>query len=325
MRDIAARIPRLSPENLQVLQGPGSLCFVGPVGYRDEMGWQDSSARSRELGEQLRNCRKATGTSGAELAHQLGWSASKVSRIESGQVQVTEVDAAIYLTTCGVRQPELDSLLKLARMGDDRTWLQERGTRLPDELRTLVFHEATARTITTNEPLLVPGLLQTAAYAHALFGLTGLVPTDRIPIAVETRMARQAVLRTLNPPKCVFYLHEYGLRSKVGSNKIMRDQILQLVFLTSRPQHEIRVVLGDSGPLGAWGNPFVLMGYDLHGPVAFVEGVSTGLFMEKPAHIAAFQEVLGRLDRVALDEEQSRQWLARLASDFNKPEVGPDA
>lgn len=262
---------------------------------------------------------------GMGLAQQLGWSASKVSRIESGQIGVSEVDAAIYLTRCGVLRAELDELLKVVREGDSATWLQERGTRLPDELRTLVFHEVAASAITTNEPLLVPGLLQTADYARALFEFTGLVPADRIPMAVETRLERQAVLRQLNPPDCVFYVHEYGLRSKVGCNRIMHEQMLQLVFLTSRPQHQIRVVLADSGPLGAWGNPFVLMSYHNHGPVVFVEGVSTGLFMEKPDHVAAFREVLQRLDRAALDAGQSREWLVRLASDFDKPEVDLDA
>lgn len=289
------------------------------------MGFHDSSARSREVGEELRKRRKNAGLTGTELARRLGWSLSKVSRIESGLIGVSEVDAAIYLVACGVLQEELDELLALVRENDTRTWLQERGTRLPDELRTLVYHEATAATIASYEPMLVPGLLQTEAYAMALFEFADLLPRDRMPLALEVRMSRQAVLRRPNPPRCHFYLHEYGLRSKVGSNKIMHDQLLQLVFLTSRPQYEIRVLREDSGPHGAWGAMFMLLGYTQHGPVVFMDGMTTSLFLEKPADITIYQKMLKRLDRAALDTEQSRQWLARLATHYDKPEDGSDA
>lgn len=263
------------------------------------------------------------GLTGAQLAQKLGWSGSKVSRIESGLIGVSEVDAAIYLTYCGVLREELDEVLDLVRQDSTPTWLQERGERLPDELRTLVYHENTAVWMATNEPLVVPGLLQTADYARALFEFSRIVPSDRMAMAVQARMDRQAVLRKTDAPDCVFFLHEYGLRSKVGSNRIMHEQLLQLVFVTTRAQYGVRVVPADAGPAGAWSSSFVLMGFHNHGPVAFVEGVSTGLFMEKPEHIAAFQGVLERLDQAALDTEQSRRWLADLATQFDTPEVVP--
>src|SRR6201999_1155836 len=130
-----------------------------------------------------------------DLAHQLAWSASKVSRMENGARGVSEVDAAIYLTFCGVRKEELEELLDLARWYENETWLQEHGERLPDELRTLVYHETTATTVASYEPALVPGLLQTGEYARALFEFTQLVPEGRIPAAVGARQERQAVLR----------------------------------------------------------------------------------------------------------------------------------
>lgn len=289
------------------------------------MGFHDSSARSREVGEELRKRRKNAGLTGTELARRLGWSLSKVSRIESGLIGVSEVDAAIYLVACGVLQDELEELLALVRENDTRTWLQERGTRLPDELRTLVYHEATAATIASYESMLVPGLLQTEAYARALFEFGAFIPQDRVALAVQARMDRQSVLRCPNPPQCVFYLHENGLRSIVGGDRIMHDQLLQLVFLTSRPQYEIRVVLADSGPHGAWGAMFMLLGYQQHSPVVFMDGMTTSLFLEKPADITIYREILNRLDRAALDAEQSRQWLARLARHYDKPEGGSDA
>lgn len=287
------------------------------------MAWQASSARGRELGVELRKRREAAGLTGQRLGYQLGWSPSKVSRMESGSRGVSEVDAAIYLTFCGVRKEELDELLNLARAGDDETWLQEHGDRLPDELRTLIYHETTAITLAAYEPSLIPGLLQTPEYARAVFEFARVIPPDQMAMAVRARIDRQAVLRKPDPPVCQFFLHEHGLREVVGSRQIMTEQLLHLIFLTSRPQYDIRVVPASLGPHGVWGGMFMLMGYEAHGPVIFVEGLTTSLFLEKPKDIAAYRNVLKRLDEDALDAGQSREWLAWLASQFEQPE-GPD-
>lgn len=300
-------------------------CKTDLIGYVAAMGWHDSSARSRELGEEFRKRRKAAGIGGSELANRLGWSPSKVSRIESGQIGISELDAAVYLAVCGVLQDDLAQLLALVRSSDDRTWMQGRGTRLPDELRTLVYHEATATSIASYEPMLVPGLLQTAAYAQAVFEFAGIVARERIGNALRARIDRQAVVRRPDPPDCVFYLREVGLRSKVGSNRIMHEQMLQLVFLTSRPQHQIRVLPDGRGPHEVWGGMFMLMDFAEHAPVIYLEMLSSSIFLEKPADITIYRDVLARLDREALDAGESRQLLARLASDFDKPEDGPDA
>lgn len=294
----------------------------GAVGYVAEMGTHDSSARSREVGAELRKRREKARLTGTELGARLGWSVSKVSRMEAGLVGVSEVDAAIYLTYCGVHKEELDEVLDLVRAPDTDTWLQNHGTRLPDELKTLIYHETTASSISYYHPLNVPGLLQTEEYAQAVFEAAGRVAKDRIPIALQARMTRQEVLRRANPPDCVFYLHQNGLRSKVGSNRIMSTQLLQLVFLMSRPQYQIRVVPEGAEPHDV--GPFMLMGYKSHGPVVYVQSLTTSMFLEKREHIQAYKDVLHRLDHAALDTGESRTWLAQLASSFDHPEDRKD-
>lgn len=244
--------------------------------------------------------------------------------MESGLVTVSEVDAAIYLTYCGVRKSELDAILDLVREPDTGTWLQEHGTRLPDELRTLVYHETTATSIAYYQPLNVPGLLQTEDYARAVFEFANVLPQDKIPLAVQTRLELQGILRRQNPPDCVFYLYETGLRAKVGSNRVMHEQLMWLVFLTSRPQHQIRVLPAACGQLGALAGPFMLMSFSGHAPVLYVQGLTTSLFLETPEHITAYRNILERLDRAALNTGESREWLARLASDYDQPEDGTD-
>src|SRR2546421_3217722 len=102
------------------------------------MGEQMGTAQGRELAEELRIYRELLGVPGHVLAERLGWSASKVSRIEHGLQPVSEVDVVRYAAHCGVPAEGIDALLDLCREpGAPGYWLSKR-------LSTLIFHETTA-------------------------------------------------------------------------------------------------------------------------------------------------------------------------------------
>lgn len=284
----------------------------------------ESTARGRELGAELRKRRKAAGWQTQELADKLGWSAAKVSRMETGVRGQSEVDVAVYLTFCKVLREELNELLDLARETDKGRWLRPHGERLPDELRTLIFHENTAASIHSYEPLLIPGLLQTEAYTRALFTWAGLMPRDMIETRVRARLDRQGLLRRSNSPLCFFFIHENALRSAVGSSNIMNEQLLQLVFLTSQSQCQIRVVPTKAGPHGGFSGAFQVMRFHEHRPVVCLENITTSLFVESPEDVDAYRRILARLAEIALDEGQSRDFLASLANDHDQPEEADD-
>src|SRR6201999_1579947 len=109
------------------------------------------TAHGRELGGELRRRRERAGYNGLELAKRLGWSTTKVSRVETGARIISEVDLAIYLASCGVPRHEMDAFLDLAREADHDHRLKSHGEKLPDELTTLIFHETTATAIESCE------------------------------------------------------------------------------------------------------------------------------------------------------------------------------
>jgi transcriptional regulator with XRE-family HTH domain len=195
------------------------------------MELRESTARTRELGAELRKAREAARYTGQELAKKLGWSQSKVSRMESGSRGTSEVDAAIYLAFCGIMGNELHRILDIARARDDDFWLHH--PKRSSGLRSLVAQETTAEKITYYEPLVLPGLLQTEDYARALFHGVGIVPADKIPMVVERRMNRQALLRRENPPKIWFFVHENALRLDLADDRIMHEQILHILLSTA--------------------------------------------------------------------------------------------
>jgi transcriptional regulator with XRE-family HTH domain len=270
------------------------------------------AARARELGDTLRQQRESMGLSGSELADRLGWSGSKVSRIENGLSGFNEIDVVRYGAHCGLTPDRIDALLDLCRdPGPPGYWLSDR-------LCSLIFHENTAKFSSRYDPLVVPGLLQTEEYAAELIGSEGLAP-GAAEHWVATRMERQRVLHTRG---FEFFIHEQALRLRVGSDRLMNEQLLKLVLLTEQRQLAIRVVPAALGARSLFGGSFVLFRFHVHQPLVHVD--SAGLYLEDRDQVARYHGKLTRLSEVALGRGESREMLAALASEFDRPEDAPD-
>jgi hypothetical protein len=205
--------------------------------------------------------------------------------------------------------------------GSGRGMSVARGVRavVEDELESR--YESTASSILLYEPLLAPGLLQTEEYARELFRVGRRFPEDKVEAMVRTRMARQNLLRREFPPRCTFFVHEKALRAVVGTARIMHEQSLQLLFASSWPGCMLRVVPSSAGPVGTFDGAFQLMRYPGQPPVVHVQAQTAGLFLDDPGDIATYWKILVRLTDLALDPGQSREWLARLASEYDRAEV----
>jgi Domain of unknown function (DUF5753)/Helix-turn-helix domain len=258
-----------------------------------------ATACSRALGDELRRLRETcTDLGGAQMAMRLGWHPSKVTNIEKGKARASEIDLVQFLTMCG---KDIDFFEDFRRRYKNA--FEEYVVQVHDDLRTLVFAESTAKTITSYTPSRVPGLLQTQEYADALYRLGGFVAEERIPNLVRFRIERQAILRRHNRPSCLFFIHELALWQRVGDDGIMEDQYARLLF----DAHIIRivparVVVPSSG--------LVLWEYQKAYPVAFGETDLARVFVQDPGAIARTRLLFGHLDEVALDTDQSRSMLA---------------
>lgn len=90
--------------------------------------------------------------------------------------------------------------------------------------------EATAHAIRTWHPVIVPGLLQTEAYARALFAAMGMAP-EQVEEQVELRRQRQEILSRDRPPDMTFVLWEPVLSHQIGTPDVMREQLATLLRL----------------------------------------------------------------------------------------------
>ncbi|MGH3781716.1 MAG: helix-turn-helix domain-containing protein [Pseudonocardiaceae bacterium] len=277
---------------------------------------REPTIRSRELGEGLHQAMRQAGLDQKGTAQKLGWSQSRVSRLLSGKRGGTEVDVSAFLAVVEVTGAERDRLLGICREQNTPGWLQQHGTRLPQQLRTLIDHENKAVTIDAFEPTLVPGLLQTTDYARALIREAGTMPVDETEDRVAARLGRQSLFGRERPARFTFFIHEFALRLPVGGPAVMFEQLAHLLRRATRPYLTLRVVPAALGGHAAAAGAFRLIEFAEFRPVTYLESETTSLFLEKPEEIAAYRRILGLLAGTALSEGESVELIATVATEL---------
>lgn len=257
----------------------------------------------RALARYLRAIREDSGISGNQLASRLGWAQSKVSRIETGRQLPSEGDLHEWADELGQPAATLGRLLVMLDQArsEYQSWktgfaIAGGAAQKQGELR---FLESRSHRIRSFQPLLVPGLLQTPAYAEELLhlpsgpGRFGASP-DAIREMVEERMLRQRVL--YDPAKEVTcLLLEAALTAGVCSAPTLLAQLGHLAALLAQDRLDVGIV-----PLAAPLPMSLFAGFDLFdSDVAVVEGLTGEHQISEPEEIAVYRDCFEELSRVA--------------------------
>ena len=268
-----------------------------------------STARSRELGEELRRVRHRARMSSGFVAEALGWSLGKLSKLETGSRGTAPWEIGTLLGRCGADKATRDRILAIASEADTGNFVR-RHHPWPDTLTSLSVHEHAASTLTTYEPLVVPSLAQTEDYAYALTG-------DRD--ATQARMARQEVLRRPGGPETVIYIHEAALRVVVGDSKVMRDQLLRLTLMCGWARISPRIVPMSAASHTALRHSATLLTFTAPvKPLAYAETEAATVFHDDPAAVTAYENKMRQLERLVLTPAQSRDVFARWADAYDR-------
>jgi transcriptional regulator with XRE-family HTH domain len=204
------------------------------------------AVRRRRLAAELRRLRERAGFRGEQVAEQLGWSASKVSRIELHRTGIKQSDLRLLLDLYGVQdEKHRESLIALAEESSKANRLDRATASLPEEYAASVIAEAEAQSVWTWDPLIVPGLLQTADYARAVMsGWREMfpVPPGEIERRVEARLLRQRVLAREPVFTLATVIDESVLARGVAPAPVMRAQLAHLVRQAQLPNITVRVL-----------------------------------------------------------------------------------
>lgn len=284
------------------------------------MGRIGAAARFRELGAELRKCRKVAKVTAAQVAFETGWNPSKISRVESGHQVVSEVDVIQYLAACGVYLGKAHGYLALCHEANRyrRYWLSPHDEHLQDSVKALIFQEAAASASTFYEPQVVHGLLQTESYARAMISRESWRTDENVEFCVRARLERQRILRRPTPARLEFFMHEAALRLEIGSAAIMHEQLLTLALVSGLPSVAIRIVPASAGMASVFGGAFQLFRFAEHQPLVYLDAYIGGLFLEDQDFVETYRQLVPAIAAVALDEGQSREFVAALAGEFDR-------
>jgi transcriptional regulator with XRE-family HTH domain len=222
--------------------------------------------QSAILRTELVRLRKAKGMTQEHVAGNLEWSASKLIRVEGGHSSITKVDLNALLDQYGVTSANERERLQALNRGAKETgwWEVYRNDTAPAYLN-YVGYEAGASFIRQFPGTVMPGLLQTPAYAEALTAVA--VEPVRVAPVVSLRMRRQAELaRREPPPYRYFVLDEAVIRRHIGIEKdpaIMPDQLRHIVTQAQQDDRvTVRVIPFSKGEHAALSGPFTLLEFD---------------------------------------------------------------
>jgi len=273
--------------------------------------------RSRRVAGELRRLRARSGHSCATVGAALGISASKISRIETGRIGLQADEVAALLGFYQVAKPLREELLELVRRAAEPGWWQVQGSRLPELWQELIDFERSATAIINYEPLLIPGLLQTADYAGALIAAANpALSEDEVETRVAARTTRQALLGRPHPPRLLALLEEGVLRRVVGDPGLMRRQVRHLEDAATRSNVTVQVVPTAAGAHPGLGGPFVILEFDGDPTLVYLENRRGSAILEEEDDIAEATMALRHLQRIALSSEDSLALLAEVAREL---------
>lgn len=271
------------------------------------------TVRRRELGARLRSLRLAAGMTVEDVAARMEVSAAKISRIETAARGVSVADLRFLCDLYGVLPNDRERLLALNRDSKRRSWWQQHG--LPDWVATYIGLEDAALSIHQYDTSLVPGLLQTEAYAQALIsGMTPDADDETVTQLVAARMARQNLLRSDQPPELWTVVDEVALRRLVGGPEVMRAQLSALADRSQPKNITVQVIPLEAGAHPGMNAAFTILHLQEVSDVVYVEGLSGNFYLESPGDLSRYRKNFDRLRAIALSPRDSRDRLLMLAT-----------
>jgi DNA-binding XRE family transcriptional regulator len=219
------------------------------------------------LGEELRGARLAGGyTSQDQFARELGFDRTVVVKAETGaRPPSDEMAARIAEMFPGLCNGLYGQLVAIARKSNGP---------IPGWFADWLTREREATSIRIWQPIIVPGLLQTADYARALFvGERKSLDDEALEELVTARLARQAIFDKPVAPHLWVVLDESVLHRLIGTPKTMHDQLAQLADLSERPYISIQVIPASAGAHAGLACAFLIGSTDSEPDLLLIEAI----------------------------------------------------
>jgi transcriptional regulator with XRE-family HTH domain len=256
-------------------------------------------------GKLVKLFREEAGLTQQQLADAVGYSCEQVASIEQGRRP-----AKSAFTEAAERTLSARGALRTLQDGVDLA-------KLPAFFQDFAVIELEAVSRFAFEPQVIPGLLQTEAYARAM--LTGHYPppdNETIEQWVEARLERQKLLTRTPLVDLSFVLGESALRCPVGGPDVLKAQLLALLEIRAMRNVEIQIMPTSYGYHPGLNGPMVLLETAEHRHVGYIESQDVGVVISDPEKVSAFGLRYGKLRTEALNAEESARLIEQAAGEL---------
>lgn len=272
------------------------------------------TALKRWIARELRHLREQSGYSREDAARAARTSSKNIGHFEAVRTLPGNFELESLLQLYGVedRNEFFQDLRTRAKKGRD-WWINFdfHSDALPEYFELFLGQETMAAEIQSFDAQVLPGLLQTPAYArNTIRGADPMRAESEVDHRVELRHQRQqVVLDRRSAPVVWSVTHEAALRTVVGDVEVMRDQFESLLTQLERPNITLQVLPFSAGAHPGIEGTFTFLAFppEFEGDpgTVYVDTLARGYYHETSADIAAYRSALRHLQTSACRPQET--------------------
>ncbi|GIH16085.1 helix-turn-helix domain-containing protein [Rugosimonospora africana] len=268
------------------------------------------------LGARLREIRKDAGLSGRALAALAGWHFTKVSKLEAARQNPSDDDMRTWCHHCGAEDQVPDLIATLRNIESQYIeWrrMLRAGTKRRQEIQRKWEHEA--QLLRIYEPLLIPGLLHTAAYATKIVstavGFYGI--PDDVEQSVETRLDRQDALYA-GIRRIHIIIGEQALKTRLGDVQILQGQLGRVLEASTLARLRLGII-----PTATEYEVWPIHAFHIFDQrMVRIETYTAELTVTQPREIALYSKAFEGLARSAVYGQAARNLITQALNDLSE-------
>ncbi len=272
----------------------------------------EADTPSLVFGRLLARTRKAAGFTQTELAKLTFTDRTLIGKYEKG----SNVPSWDFVCVC-------DEVLKtgglLAWLWGEIDWYPSL-TLHPDSYERRIAMDAKLEHLCDYETGVIPGLLQTEAYARTLFRQVEGASEALVEERVKTRLGRQVRYRAPNGPMYLVLMEETCIRQMLGGPSLMREQMDSLLEVGALPNIHMQVTPFSFPHEVASSQSMGLITMPDGERWVYSEYLDGGHFSADPAVLMRYQRRFDRCRADALSPRESAALIAEVRDEYGRAE-----
>ncbi|MFE7627344.1 Scr1 family TA system antitoxin-like transcriptional regulator [Streptomyces sp. NPDC057509] len=262
---------------------------------------KDATAK-KLVGALVARFRRASGLTQHQLADEANVQPETIASIEQGRRNLVPALARVLDAILDTKGALITALEHLPETDLIPVWAEE-----------YMDLEQEALSLSWYDNQLLPGLLQTEAYARAVFrNRVPVFSEEQIADQTANRLKRQEIMHRDNPPTISFVIWEPAVRMQLLSDEEHMEQLRHLRRCADLPGVCIQILPLSHRTHAGLAGPFILLETPDFQRVGYSETQRGSLLISDPDEVSILAQKYAMLRAQALTPEETRAFLDRL-------------